>query len=160
MPALHTLRASRVSQSLNVCRHNVESSGFNFWRSFNHKPWQWKSRSFFVSCDFRQQFLSQCLPRSATQTFPVRRFSSIAWCVAKFNYVPSKLRPDAALPSDTPTSASKTCPSSQLGNEKMGHWCASVNLTSCGWNNASAQRKCDSIEVWWSDHLDLHCGWS
>ena len=47
--------ASSVSVSFNVRRQDVESSGFNLWRSFNHNPWQWgpaPSRStatFFVN---------------------------------------------------------------------------------------------------------------
>ena len=62
---------------------NVESSGFSFWCSFNHNPWKWGSRSFFVSRDFRlPQFWSHHLPRSTTQTFPVRRFPSIAQCLS------------------------------------------------------------------------------
>ena len=53
-------------------------------RSFNHNPWQWRSRSFFVSCDLLRQlqFWSHNLPRSATQTFPVRRFPSITQCLS------------------------------------------------------------------------------
>ena len=60
------------------------SSGFNLWRSLNHNPWQWGSRFFFVSCDFLRQlqFWSHHLPRSATQTFPIRRFPSIAQCLS------------------------------------------------------------------------------
>ena len=75
--------ASSVSVSFNVRRQDVESSGFNLWRSFSHNPWQWKSRSFFVSCDFRQlQFWSHHLSPNATQTFPVRRFPSITHCLS------------------------------------------------------------------------------
>ena len=50
-----------------------------------HSPWLWGSRSFFVSCDLLRQlqFRSHHLPRSATQTFPVRRFSSIAQCLSR-----------------------------------------------------------------------------
>ena len=71
------------SVSFNVRRQDVESSGFNLWRSFNHNPWQWWSRS-FVSCDFLRQlqFWSHHLPRSATQTFPVRRFPCITQCLS------------------------------------------------------------------------------
>ena len=74
--------ASSVSVSFNVRRQNVESSGCNLWRSFNHNPWQWGSRSSFVSCDFLRQLQlrSHHLPRSATQTFPVRPFLSITQC--------------------------------------------------------------------------------
>ena len=41
------------------------------------------SRSFFVSCNFlcQLQFWSHHLPRSATHTFPVRRFPSINQCL-------------------------------------------------------------------------------
>ena len=74
--------ASRVSVSFNVRRQDVESSGFSFKCSFNHNPWQWKSRSFFVSCDFHL-FWSSHLPRSATQTFPIRRFPSISVCLVQ-----------------------------------------------------------------------------
>ena len=58
---------------------------FNLWRSFNHNPWQWWSRSFSVSCDFLRQLQvwSHHLPRGATQTFPVRRFPSIAQCLSR-----------------------------------------------------------------------------
>ena len=72
--------ASSVSVSFNGRRQDVESSWFNLWHSFNHNPWQWGSRSFFVSYDFLRQlqFWSHHLPRSATQTFPVGRFPSIA----------------------------------------------------------------------------------
>ena len=73
--------ASIVSVSFNVRRQDVESSRFNLWRSSNHNPWRWGSRSFFVSCNFLCQLLfwSHHLPRSATQTFPVRRFPSITF---------------------------------------------------------------------------------
>ena len=76
--------ASRVSVSFNVRRQDIESSGFNLWRSFNHNPGRLGSRSFFVSCDFLRQlqFWSHHLPRSATQTFPIRRFPSIAQCLS------------------------------------------------------------------------------
>ena len=42
------------------------------------------SRSFFVSCDFLRQlqFWSRHLPRSAKQTFPVRRFPRITQCLS------------------------------------------------------------------------------
>ena len=42
------------------------------------------SRSFFVGCDFLRQlqFWSHHLPRSASQTFPVRRFPSITQCLS------------------------------------------------------------------------------
>ena len=76
--------ASNVSVSFHVRRQDVESSGFSFWRSFHHNPWQWGSRSFFVSCDFlcQLQFWSHHLPRSATQAFPVRLFPSITQCLS------------------------------------------------------------------------------
>ena len=63
--------ASRVPMRFNIRRQDVKSSGFSFWRYFNHNPWQWRSRSFFVSGDFLRQlhFWSHHLPRSATQTF-------------------------------------------------------------------------------------------
>ena len=76
--------ASSVSVSFNVRRQNVESSAFKLSRSFNNNPWQWRSRSFFVSWDFLCQlpFWSHHLPRSATQTFQVRRFPSITQCLS------------------------------------------------------------------------------
>ena len=83
MQALHSWAASSVSVSFNVRRQDVESSGFNLWRPLNHKPWQWWSRSFFVSCDFLRQlqFWSSHLPRSPTQTFSFRRLPSITQCL-------------------------------------------------------------------------------
>ena len=72
--------ASSVSMSFSVRRQDVESSGFDLWRSFIHNSQRWRSRSFFVSCAFLRQlqFWSHHLSRSATQTSPVRRFPSIS----------------------------------------------------------------------------------
>ena len=80
-----TRTTSSVFVSFNVSRQNVESSRLNLRRSLNHNPWQWGSRSFFVSCDLLRQlqFRSPHLPRSATQTFAVRRFPSIAQCLSR-----------------------------------------------------------------------------
>ena len=73
---------SRVSLSLKVRRQDVESSGFNLWRSFNHNPWQWGSRSFFVSCGFSSTsileppFATEChtnLPSSSIPKHHQRR---------------------------------------------------------------------------------------
>ena len=79
-----TQTTSSVTMSLNICGQHVESSGFTFWRAFNHNPWQWGARAFFVSCDFlcQLQFWSHHLPRSATQTFRVRRFPTITQCLS------------------------------------------------------------------------------
>ena len=53
--------------------------------SFNDNPWQWRSSSFFVSCDFlcKFQLKSHHLQRRATQAVPVRRLSSIAQCLSR-----------------------------------------------------------------------------
>ena len=70
--------ASSVSVSFNVRRQDVKSSGFSFWCSFN--PWQWRSRSFFVSCDFLRQiqFWSHALSRLVpTQARSFLKCSSI-----------------------------------------------------------------------------------
>ena len=90
--------ASSVSVSFNVRRQDVESSGFNLWRSFNHNPWQWGSRSFFVSCDFLRQlqFWSHHLPRRSTQAVPVRRVPCITRCLS---------RPTFASPSSSSSSS-------------------------------------------------------
>ena len=73
---------SRVTVSFNVWGQNTESSGFNFWCSFIHNPWQCGSRSFFVSCDFlsklpfwghfvdSQASLSVCLVQLLPRTTP------------------------------------------------------------------------------------------
>ena len=76
--------ASSVSVGFSVRRQNVESSRLNLWRSFNHNPRQWGSRSFLDSCDLLRQlqFWSHHLPRSTTQPFPIRRFPSITKCLS------------------------------------------------------------------------------
>ena len=51
-----TWAASRVSVSFNVRRQDVESNGFNLWRSFNHNPSRWESLS-LGSCDLPSQFV-------------------------------------------------------------------------------------------------------
>ena len=73
-----------MSVSFNIRRQNVESSALNLQRIFDHNSSQKKSCSFFVSCDFLRQlqFLSHHLPRSATRTFPDRRFTSITQCLS------------------------------------------------------------------------------
>ena len=75
-----TKTTSSVSVSLNVSRQNAESSRLILRRSLNHNPWQWGSRSFFVSCDLLRQ-----LPRTGTQAFPVRRSVSVLsnFCLAQ-----------------------------------------------------------------------------
>ena len=59
--------ASHLSMRIKIRRPDVKSSGFSFRCSFNHNPLQWR-------CDFLRQLQlwSHHLPRSATQTFPVR----------------------------------------------------------------------------------------
>ena len=47
-----TRTTSSVSVSLNVTRQNVESSRLNLWRSLNHAPWQWGSRSLSAATFF------------------------------------------------------------------------------------------------------------
>ena len=63
-----TRTTSSMSVSFIVSRQNVESSRLNLRDSLNDNPWQWWSRSFFVSCDLLRQlqFRSHCLPRNAT----------------------------------------------------------------------------------------------
>ena len=81
--AAHLRTTSSVTVGLDVSRQHVESSWLRLWRSFYHNPWQWGSRSLFVSCDLlcQLQCWSHHLPWSATQTFPVRRFPSITQCL-------------------------------------------------------------------------------
>ena len=85
---------SSMSVSCNVRRQDAGSSGSSFWRSFNHNPWQWGSRSSFVSCGFLRQlqFCSHHLPRSGTQTFPVRRLPSITRVSVLSNFSLAQLR--------------------------------------------------------------------
>ena len=85
MQALRILGSLQCVRELQCPPTKRRISGFNFGRSFNHNPWQWRSRSFFVSCDFLRQlhFWSHHLPRSATQTFPVRRFPSVTQCLSR-----------------------------------------------------------------------------
>ena len=68
--------ASSVPVSFNVKRQDVESSGYQLLVLFQPQSLAMRSRSFCVRCDFLRQlqFWSHHLPRSATQTFPVRRF--------------------------------------------------------------------------------------
>ena len=79
-----TRTTSSVTMSIDASRQHTESSRLNLQRSFHHNPWQWGSRSFSVSCDFLRQlrFRSHHLPRSATQTFPVRRVPCITQCLS------------------------------------------------------------------------------
>ena len=80
-----TRTTSSVTASLDVTRQHMESSWLRLWNSFHHKPWQWRSRSFFVSCDFRCQLhvKSHHLPRRATQAVPVRRVPCITQCLSR-----------------------------------------------------------------------------
>ena len=77
-----TRTTSSATVSLDVSRQNAESSRLNLRSSFNHNSRHWVSRSFFVSFDLlcQLQFQSHHLPRSATQSVPVRRFPSNAQC--------------------------------------------------------------------------------
>ena len=56
------------------------------------QPQQWWSRSFSVSRDFlsQPQFWSDHLPRSTTQTSPVRRFPRIAQCLSRPTFASHK----------------------------------------------------------------------
>ena len=51
-----TRATSSVTASLDVSRKHVESAWLNLWNSFHHNPWQWRSRSFFVTYDFLCRF--------------------------------------------------------------------------------------------------------
>ena len=74
-----------LSVRSNVRRQDPESSGFNIWRSFSHNPWQWGSRSLFVSWDLlcQLQFRSHHLQQRATQAVPVRRVPRITQCLSR-----------------------------------------------------------------------------
>ena len=78
-----TWTTSSVSVCCNVRGQIVETSRLNLPRSFNHNPWQW-SPAPSVSCDLLRQlqFWSHHLPRSATRTFPDRRFPCITRCLS------------------------------------------------------------------------------
>ena len=76
---------SSVSVSFSVRSQNVESSRLRRPGALSTTILgSGGSRSFFVSCDLLRQlqFWSHHLPRSATQTFPVRRFPSITECLS------------------------------------------------------------------------------
>ena len=84
MQALHSVGSLQCVRELQCPQTKRRIFWFDLWRSFNHNPWQWGSRSSFVSWDFLRlfQFWSHHLPRSATQTFQVRRFPSITQCLS------------------------------------------------------------------------------
>ena len=57
MPAPHNLGNLQCVRELRWPQtRNEEFSKLNLRRSFNHNPWLWWSRSFFVSCDFLVNF--------------------------------------------------------------------------------------------------------
>ena len=67
---------SSVTVSLSASRQHVESSWLGFWNSFHHNPWQWRSSSVSVSCDFLSLSTSIQEPPLATACHTSRPSSS------------------------------------------------------------------------------------
>ena len=86
------LATSNVSVSLDVSRQHVTKYCLSLWYSFHHNPWQRRSSSFFVGCDFLCQlqfrspnFLCKLSPLATSSlfllSFPI--ISVIMTCAAE-----------------------------------------------------------------------------